>query len=451
MKPSNDLLCRARQNGLGDLRALGDHGPVIPTAAGEFRQSWRIVIAGWIGAIFGFNGFAYASFSVLVDPLAHALGQSIPAISGWVTCYFLGNTAASPFVGMLADRMGARRIILWAIPGFALSWALAGTFGSALWCLYALAFCAGSIGAGASPLTYSRTINTWFAAGRGTALGIMSSGIGLSYLFGPLLVQRTADAYGWRMGFLLIAVANLLPLILNLKWLHEKREVTPGYASAPGGRAPLSVGQQPSAAGVSKARESGDTLGEAMRRAVFWYLCAALIGYAISAGGVTVNLVAFLSASGMTRGAAASYVGLLGIFSLAGRVITGVIIDRLHVASVCGALLVLEAIAFCLLGHFLAQWAWLAIPLTGFAFGGEVSCVGYLVSRYFGIKHFGAIIGMLTLMSSIGVAIGPPFFGLLRQHSGTYAFPFFVAAGIALASAACFGAIKFFPFFQASE
>ena len=399
-------------------------------AAAEFGRSWHIVLAGWIGAIFGFNGFAYASFSVLMDPLAKAFGQGLPAISGWVTAYFVGNLTASPVLGYLADRIGARRIILCAIPCFALAWALASTLGPAMWLFYTLGFLAGSAGTGASPLTYGRVINTWFSAGRGTALGIMSMGIGLSYLFGPRLVQHITDLYGWRSGFLLIAAANLIPLPLSLAWMREKREAVRATA-------------------VSVAVEAGYTVSQAVCQPVFWLMGSALICYGLSAGGVTVNMVSFLSSSGLTRVAAASYVSLLGVFSMAGRVVTGFIIDRLHASSVCCAILIMEALAFCVFGAFSARFAWIAVPATGFAFGGEVCCIGYLVARFFGVKHYGVIQGCLTLISSIGVALGPPLFGLLRQHSGSYTLPFFVAGGIAFVAAGCFAISRTYPFFTA--
>ena len=51
-----------------------------------------------------------------------------------------------------------------------------------------------------SLLTYSQVINERFAAARGTALGVMTAGIGISSMFAPPLMQRIADTYGWRVG-----------------------------------------------------------------------------------------------------------------------------------------------------------------------------------------------------------------------------------------------------------
>ena len=393
----------------------------------EFRRSWHIVLATLVGVGFGVNGFSYAAFGVFVNPLAQAFGRSISAISGWVTFLFLGCTAVSPFIGMLADRIGARRVILLSIPLFALTLGVAGAIGTQLWMLYLIALAAGSIGTGASPVTYGRVVNTWFETGRGAALGIMSSGIGLSYLFGPRLVQSIVDAHGWRLGFFFMAVAHLLPVPLMVFWLRERREMV---------------------AQSSRTVETGHTVREAVHLPVFWCAGAAFLLYGLCAGGVTLNMIPFLTASGLSRASAATYVGLLGVFSVTGRVVTGFVIDRLHVAFVCAIILLMEAVAFAAFGWFETRFVVMAISVTGFAFGGEISCMGYAIARYFGVKHYGAIYGLLSVVCGIGVGLGPPVFSFLREISGVYSVPFFVSAGLAVGAAAFFAILGIYPFFK---
>jgi predicted MFS family arabinose efflux permease len=397
-------------------------------AAQEFRLSWRIVLVALIGVAFGGNGFSYASFSILVNPLSEAFGRPVSAISVWVTFLFLGNIVLSPAIGVLADRYGARRVVLWAFPLFILAWALGGTMGPHLALLYLLAACVGSIGAAVGPLTYSRVVNTWFDAGRGTALGIMSAGIGLSYLVGPPLVQRVVDAHGWRVGFFFIAAVHLIPLPFIVAWLHERREKVE--------RGPRPV-------------ETGLTIRQVVRMPAFWYASAGFVLYGLCAGGVTVNLVPFLTASGLTRSHAAFYMSLLGIFSMTGRVVTGYIIDRLPVGPTCAAILLLEGAAFASFAIWGASIVPIAIAVTGFAFGGEVSCMGYAIARYFGVRHYGAINGLLSIMTGVGVGLGPPLIGLLHESSGSYRLPFFVAAGIAGAAAVFFVILALYPYYDA--
>jgi predicted MFS family arabinose efflux permease len=407
--------------------------PSVPSPSGagqEFRRSWRIALAALIGVAFGYNGFSYAAFGVMVEPLSQAFGRSVSAVNFCVTFLFLGNIAASPFVGMVADRIGARRVILYSLPLLILTWFVAGTIGLRLWILYALAVFAGCIGTGAGPIAYGRAVNTWFKAGRGAALGIMSAGIGLSYVFGPRMLQAVVDARGWRVGFFFMAAAHVIPLPFILRWLRERRET---------------------AVQNSRPMETGFSWREVLRLPVFWCAAAGFILYGFCAGGITVNLVPFLTASGLSRGTAASYMGLLGVFSLAGRLLTGFVIDRLPVGPVCAVILLLEAMAFAAFGLFGASAVGVAISVTGFAFGGEVSCMSYAIARYFGVRSYGAINGMMSVVVGIGVGLGPPLIGLLKEFSGSYRVPFLTASGVACAAAVFFAALAFYPYFKESD
>ena len=389
-----------------------------------------MVAASLVGVAFGVNGFSYASFGVLVNPVAEAFGKPLSAISVWVTFLFLGNVAVAPFIGMLADRYGARRVILSSLPVLIVTWCLGGTIGPSLWMLYSLAILVGVIGTGAGPITYGRSVQTWFESGRGTAMGIMSAGIGLSYLIGPRIMQGVVDAHGWRVGFFVLGAVHVIPLPFVLAWLHEKRETV---------------------VKSSRPVESGLTIREVLRKPVFWYACAGFFLYGLCAGGVTVNLVPFLTSSGLTRTSAATYMGLLGIFSITGRVATGFVIDRLPVGYVCAVILLLEAAAFAAFASFGASVVVVAISVTGFAFGGEVSCMGYAIARYFGVRHYGGINGMLSVVTGIGVGLGPPLISLLKEMSGSYRLAFYLASGIAVASAVFFAILSLYPYFEEGE
>jgi hypothetical protein len=55
----------------------------------------------------------------------------------------------------------------------------------------------------------------------------------------------------------------------------------------------------------------------------------------------------------------------------------------------------------------------------GSGLGLEVDAMGFLISRYFGLKSFGAIYGVLFAAFTVGVAIGPAAMGITfdRVHS----------------------------------
>jgi predicted MFS family arabinose efflux permease len=163
---------------------------------------------------------------------------------------------------------------------------------------------------------------------------------------------------------------------------------------------------------------------------------------------VTFNLVPFFTASGLSRERAADYLLLLGFCSSAGRVSTGMIIDRVNVGLVCAIILVIEAVAIGAFGFVGARVAPIAIPVTGFAFGGEVCCMTFSIARYFGVRNLGAITGILTIIVGTGNGLGPTFLSHLRESSGAYRLPLLTGAGLAAASAVFFLVLSLFPYFK---
>jgi len=58
--------------------------------------------------------------------------------------------------------------------------------------------------------------------------------------------------------------------------------------------------------------------------------------------------------------------------------------------------------------------------LMGLGFGAESDLIGYLASRYYGYRHFGAIYGVLLSIFILGVAAGPLAYGMARDATGSY-------------------------------
>jgi predicted MFS family arabinose efflux permease len=115
---------------------------------------------------------------------------------------------------------------------------------------------------------------------------------------------------------------------------------------------------------------------------------------------------------------------------IAGRVIVGILIDRIWAPGVGFAFFVPAALAVVILAiGDLGTTATVAmIVVAGFAAGAEVDLMGYLVSRYFGLSHFGRIYAGLYVFFAAGPGITTPFFGGARDTYGSYELPLFAAA-----------------------
>jgi hypothetical protein len=94
---------------------------------------------------------------------------------------------------------------------------------------------------------------------------------------------------------------------------------------------------------------------------------------------------------------------------------------RLFAPAVGAAVLLLTALGCWLPAIAGPVVAIAAALLTGFAMGAEVDLIAYLVSRYFGLRHFGAINGCGYAAYNVGAACSPFLVGVLFSFAGSYA------------------------------
>ena len=405
--------------------------PSKPIAARlEFSQSWRVVVAAMLGMGLGYSGLSYA-FGVFIGPLTSAFGWSLAEVGAWTFYTNLGYVVTVTFAGRLTDRIGVRGVLFLAIPYLALAVASMALLGGRLWIMYLLAVVVGCVGSGTTAITYSRAVNSWFDAGRGTALGLTSAGIGLTSMVLPSLLQAVVTHAGWRYGFLTMGGLALLALPTAYFWLHPRHAVR--------------------TTAVVANEVPGDTRSMALRRPVFWLIAGGYLATCLANGGISTYLVSFLIDAGLSGAQAAAYAGILGVASMTGRLLGGVIIDRMHFALVCGGLLFAQALACTALAMHQIDAAPLLIFMIGFALGVEVDCMTYSTARYYGMRAFSEICGIFGLVGGIGMGLGALIFGQLAGTAGGYSTSFFFCAILVAVAAVLFAVTVRYPFIDATR
>lgn len=383
-----------------------------------------VVVGMWVSSLPSY------SIGAFIEPLSQDFGWSITQITGWSLAWSLGCIISAPLVGTLADRLGARRVILGALVLLAAALLAASLFTDRLLLLYAGGFSIGAIGAATSAITYGRVVSGLFDRGLGTALGLMSTGIGLGAVTGPRAMQAIIDAYGWRWAFAFEAILPLVILPLLLLWLKERRDR-------------LSQGEGTAAPGCTRA--------QAMRMPVFWIMSFGAILYGICVGGVSVNLIPYLTSEGLSRADAAAAAGLFGGATVIGRLSGGVVIDRVrfHAAHLMAIVLLAEGMSFVLLGAYGTLFVLLAIPVFGLAVGAEADCLAYCTVKIFGRRYYSSIFGVLGIvMLYLGTGIGPVIFSATRDYFSDYRQAFFIWSLLALIAAPVFAWVARVPFLK---
>ena len=409
---------------------MSTEGARTQAPAGE--GVWREVASGWavIAAAFlpvALHALPNYGFSALIGPMAEDFGVEVSRIALWTLFWSFGAILCSVLVGRIVDRWGPRSVILILLPVYALTLSGMAIFSVSTALLFAFAFLTGIACTGIGSIPSGRLIADRFDAGLGTAFGLMAAGIGLAALLGPVFLQQVTDRFGWRAGYLSVAVLALLawPIFFGLTHRHA--------ADAPHALRPP---EQVSVSHLICSR-------------TFILMAAGTFLFGMVVTGATVNLILFLGSHGLERVEAAGFAGLFGISTIAGRMLTGLALDRisLHIAEFTA--IILTGLAACL--AFMSADSLVIVLIMvgffGFAVGAEADCLSYSVVRLFGRQVYGQMYGFLGVGALLtGSGFGPLIFNSIFETTGNYADTLRIWSMVALLSAFMFLLVRKAPY-----
>lgn len=403
--------------------AVGDASPrpLQASEGGEFARGWPVLLAGILGVACGASPIPFNVIGFLFAPLDAEFGWSRAEVSIGITIFGVVASLLAPVYGWMADRFGVRPVALLSLAAFGLAFAAFYLTPPSLMGFYAMWLLLGLVGIGSTPVTWSRAINMWFFRNRGLALGILLLGTSLAAIVVPRFAVW-ALGQGWREMFLYIAALPLLvALPVGILLFREPRpdERPPAIAGASG-------------------KLTGLALGAALRDRRYWMIWTSILLIAGAYGGAHIHMPSIVRDHGFEPADAAGIMGVVGIGILAGRVITGLLLDRFWAGAVAFPLLCLPAAAcFLLMGTSNSLPLIVAAGfLLGFAAGAESDLIAYLAGRYFGMAHYGKIYGMLYMPFGFFSAISPTIYGTVRDSTGSYDAILAVAAAMFVAGGA---------------
>jgi MFS family permease len=361
------------------------NGPAV-IDQGVARENPLIPPVLAIGIAFGVTVLMVTVFNYAAGPIAAELGLSPAQTAGALSLHLAVLIVALPLAGALADRIGARRVILVSAVAYGLALAAISRVPSGPTLLYLAFVAAGIAGAGVSPVSYNRVIVHRFHRNRGLALGVALSGTGLGGMILPWIVQPVITEQGWRPAFLLLAA----------------------IATAAGLFAGFLAGHEHSADQPPRAR-TGATLRQAMSTRAFWQMGIAFGLAGIAIAGFMSQLTAIFGAKGLDAAAVPAFHTAIGAATIVGRLAGGALMDRIPARFVgAGAALVG---AFGLSAFAAGAQGPAALILIGTAVGlctgAESDVVSFLASRFYGVRNFARIYALQGSLFMIGLASGP--------------------------------------------
>jgi MFS family permease len=380
-------------------------------------RGWRVVAGSFLVLTLGF-GAAY-SCPAFADALADEFGASRGGLS-MVLAVSTGTAfLVSAVGGPLADRVGARRVAMagMALIGLGLALAsVAASFERLLLCYGGLV----GLGLGLAYVPAIAAVQRWFTRRRGLASGLALSGIGLGTALVPVVAELPARLGGdWRDALL---VCGALVALGGM-----------GGAALLAGPPPDRRVPGPDGEAAAVPATEGVALRDALGSRDFALLYGGTLLVSAPIALPFAHLVASAQDTGLPRGEALALVGLVGLGSLPGRVVMGLLADRLGRRAV---------FLFCCAGVAAATLFWAAAAerhafglfaaAFGVLYGGFVALLPAFTTDLFGRRAAAGTIGVLYTSRGLGVLAATPAFALGAAASGGYATPLVAAAGLGL-------------------
>jgi sugar phosphate permease len=373
---------------------------------------WWIVVLSIFGLMFSVGPVAVYTFGIFVKPLAQSFSSDRGTISLAISFLNIGCAICLPVYGLIIDRIGARKVIAIGLSVLGICLFLLSRANPPVWHVLLLYGMIGLIGSGSSPVSFSKVVANWFNRKRGLALGIATTGIGLGGFLLPSLCQYIIERVGWRQAFLIltIPVFVITPIIAIF------------YTNRPEQKGLLPDGEKMEDHQIPNTAAEGMSVKNAIRTRTFWLLYFIYLFIAACALGTLTHLSPLLTDRGFSPKFAAFATSIFGAANVIGRLVNGYLIDKYFAPYVAAISLLGAAIGVGLLwlggGGVLFSAAFL-----GFLIGSEADIMPFLLSRYFGRKHLGALFGLVFSAFTIGVAIGPYLFGTTFDRTHSYQLP----------------------------
>jgi MFS family permease len=348
---------------------------------------------------------------------------------------------SAPLVGALVDRLGPRRLVL--LGGTLLALGLLGSaYARALWHIIVLYGIVMTIGANCLGLVvFVPLLSQWFVRRRGMAISIVQSANGFGRAASAPLAQLLISAIGWRRAYLTQA-ALMVALVLPLAGFFRGTDP----ASAATKTAPESPRERPE---VASPLDRDWTVGEAMRTRHFWLLCIVYLCTGLGSFLVSLHQLAFAVDVGFDKLYAATVLGLGSFLAIAGTILTGTMSDYIgrELSAILAYAISIVGVIFALFisNPHQAWLLWLHACFFGLTWGARGPAITAKTADLFPGRHLGAILGVITIGTGIGSAVGAWAAGWIHDVTGSYQVAFLLSIASYLGGCMAFWALRHPP------
>ena len=386
---------------------------------------WRVVAGAFIAQLFVVGFYTYAA-SLLVGPVKEAFGVSLEQVMYSLAAATVAGLVVQPIAGVLIDRLPVRWLMAAGALVYGLGLLLLARSDGILEYIIVFGVALSLANSFAGPMCASAVIARWFTASRGRAMGIAAIGTSVGGIVVPGVVSAWLADGDWRLALEYFAYAVLLIMLPAVVLLIR------------GQPADLGMEPEPDASGTATIAEPTQVLQlpDILRDPRFWYigLCVGLLFAAYSA--ILSNLTPYATNQGFTPEQASTMIMAVAIGGFAGKLLFGMLADKLPQRVGLWLAQGLVVLAFVALatgpGYTLLL---IFCVILGLATGGMLPVWGAMMAQVFGIASYGRAMGLMGPVITLCMLPSYPVVGRLFDASGSYVSSLYLASVVVVVSA----------------
>ena len=371
------------------------------------------VFYGWftMGACFAVmltQGGTMWTFGVFLKPMTQDLGWSRAQVSSGYTAFLLGYVVSVITTGRLADKYSPKPILLVSAILTGLGFSLCSQVHTVNH-LRMLLFI-GGLGGGANWSVPTATVQRWFFARSraGLALGITISGVGVGALIFALLADYLVSDRGWRDAYLMVGII-FFAIMAASSFVVKK---APGETRALPNGSDEALNQP-----QVRRRERQQNLMSFAFAGITLCHCIAVAAFQT----IAAHLVPYATDIGIPSTVSAAAMGLMGGFSIPGRIIGGHLSGRIPWQRILAFSHVGMGLFMLLLLFLKGPWMLYCFVLFyGLCHGSRVSAYLGILGDFFGMGALGELIGITMAAGMLTGAFAPYLAGFLFDLTQSY-------------------------------
>ena len=380
------------------------------TAKPEIFYGWFVVIACFFVTMS--LGETMWSFGVFFKPLESEFHWSRTLVSSGYTAFLIAYSFSSIVAGKISDRYGPRLILIVSGTLAGLGISLCSQIQSVNEFRGFLAVA--GLGAGATWSVPTSTVQRWFYGRRraGLALAIVVGGVGIGALVFAPLINYFILIYGWRNTYLIIGIL----FFVIIAGAASVVKPTPTEVQVP-------LDQEGS--GPVRGDASGLTIANVLTNNAFLILtfaaCVTIFAFQV----MSVHLIPYATDLGITPTASATAVGLMGAFSIPGRLLAGPLSDRIGWKKTIAISLFGMTVAAVWLLFSRSEWMLYCFAfIFGLFWGARSTALNGALGAFFGTRLLGELIGITSASGNVLAAFVPYIAGYVFDTVGSYSIVF---------------------------